>query len=210
MKTLSKFVLIAMLLVQYSLASGSEFIEDMPELKQDPDRPGAMIWMKPGVDRAEYRMVMIEPITIFISPDSKYKGLSTDDLQGLAHTFAEAVTRTLEPEVPIVSQAGPGVIYLRAALTDVEVVKKKRGLLGYTPIGLVAGAVKSATVGPSVSLKNAALEIEMIDPTTQERVGVLVDKAPTEGDGELSWDSISKTFEFYAVRFKARMQAARE
>ncbi len=198
------------LFLQQPIASASEFIDNMPQVSPDPDRPGAMIWEKPGVDRAAYTRVMMEPITIFISPDSEYKGLNPDELKTLADTFRETVTRTLEPEIPVVNQAGPGVMYMRAALTDVDVAKKKRGLLGYTPIGFVAGVAKEAVAGPSVTLKNASLEIEMLDSVSGERLGVLVDKAPkSAGDDHLSWDSISKTFQYYADRFKARMQAAK-
>jgi hypothetical protein len=191
--------------LQQAVAGDSGFIADMPELTQDADRAGAMIWVKPDVDRAAYTRVMIEPITIFISPDSKYQGLSADELKKLADDFVAALTKELEPEIPVVSQAGPGVLYVRAALTNVEVKKKKRGLLGYTPVGLVAGAV----TGPHLSLKNAVLEIESLDAVSNERVGVLIDKAPTGAEGEeLSWDSINQTFAFYAKRFKERTQAA--
>jgi hypothetical protein len=133
------------------------------------------------------------------------QGLDADELKALADGFVEALTHELEPEVAVVSQAGPGVLYVRAALTNVEVARKKRGLLGYTPVGLVAGAVS----GPHISLKHAVLEIETLDSVSSERVGVLVDKAPKAADDEkLSWDSINQTFAFYAKRFKERMQAA--
>jgi len=36
------------LLFQQSLAGASDFIDNMPKLAQDADRPGAMIWQKPG------------------------------------------------------------------------------------------------------------------------------------------------------------------
>lgn len=120
-----------------AFAGNSQFIDNMPQLAPDPDRVGAMIWQKPGVNRAAYTRVMFEPMTIFISPDSEYQGLNADELKALADTFREVVTRTLEPEIPVVNQKGEGVLYLRAALTNVKVAKKKRGLLGYTPIGLV-------------------------------------------------------------------------
>ena len=98
---------------------------------------------------------------------------------------------------------------MRAALSNVKLAKKKRGLPGYTPIGLVATAVADAA-GARISLKDAAVEIEMLDSTTGERLGVLVDKAPTTpGNENLSWDSINRTFAFYAERFKARMLAAK-
>lgn len=197
------------LFVQQAFAANSQFIDNLPLLSPDPDRAGAMIWQKSGFNRAAYTRVMFEPMTIFISPDSEYQGLNADELKQLADTFRDVVTRTLEPEIPVVNQKGEGVLYLRAALTNVKVAKKKRGLLGYTPIGLVAGAVKTAAAGPSLSLKDAVLEIEMLDSVSGERLGVLIDKAPKEAGGELSWDSIGKTFTFYAERFKSRMQAAR-
>lgn len=189
-------------------AGSSGFIENMPQLEPDPDRPGAMIWIKPGVERAAYTMVMIEPITFFISPDSEYKGLSADELKSLSDEFQKTLTLTLEPEVPVLHKGGPGVLYLRAALVDVKLAKKKRGLLSFTPIGLVVHAAEDVA-GANIELKDAKLEIEMLDSVSGERLGVLVDKAPeTKADEKLSWDSIKATFAFYAERFKSRMQAA--
>ncbi|MGB5398191.1 MAG: DUF3313 family protein, partial [Gammaproteobacteria bacterium] len=98
--------------------------------------------------------------------------------------------------------------YVRAAITNVHMAKKKRGLLGYTPVGFVVTAAQDAA-GARVSLKNAVLEMELLDSQSNERVGVLVDKTPTTADKkELSWDSITATFDYYANRFKSRLHAA--
>lgn len=196
------------LFIHPAFAGGSPFIDDMPPLIADPDRAGAMIWQKPDLNRAAYTRVMIEPITLFVSPDSEYQGLNADDLKALADGFHEAIVRTLEPDIPVVSQRGDGVLYLRIALSEVKVAKKKRGLLGYTPIGLVARAAKEAVAGPSVSLRDAVLEIEMLDSVSGERLGVLVDRAPKGSAEDVSWEAIGKTFTFYAERFKSRMKAA--
>lgn len=191
-----------------AIAADSKFIENMPQLAKDPERAGAMIWTKPDLNRAAYTRVMIEPITIFISPSSEYQDLDANELKAIADGFSETLTRTLEPEIAVLNTAGPGVVYMRAALTNVKLTKKKRGLLGYTPIGLVVTAVADAG-GSRISLNEAALEVEMIDSQTGERLGVLVDQAPTAAENEtLSWDSINATFKFYAERFKARMLAA--
>ncbi len=117
---------------QSAKAADSGFIENMPPLAPDGDRAGAMIWTKPGVDRTSYQKIMVEPITIFISPESDYKGLDAGELKMLADRFHEAVVATLEPEIAVVNKAGPGVMYMRAALTDVKLANKKRGILGYT------------------------------------------------------------------------------
>ncbi|MGB5340214.1 MAG: DUF3313 family protein, partial [Gammaproteobacteria bacterium] len=80
-------------------------------------------------------------------------------------------------------------------------------LLGYTPIGFVVTAAQDAA-GERVSLKGAVLELELLDSQSNERVGVLVDKTPTTADKkELSWDSVTATFDFYANRFKSRLHA---
>lgn len=194
--------------LQVSLAGASEFIEDMPELSQDPDRVGAMIWESPDFDRANYSRVMIEPITIYISPESKEKGIRTNELKALADGFVEAVTITLEPDIPVVSQPGPGVLYIRAALVDVKLDNKKRGLMGYTPVGFVVTAAANAA-GARIILTDAVLEVEVLDAVSGERLGVLTDRAPTAAGGEdLSWDAISRTLTYYADRFKQRMQLA--
>ena len=193
--------------LQQAVAGSSQFIENMPQLAQDMDRPGAMIWEKPGINRAAYTRVMIEPITIFISPDSESKGLNADELKTLSDGFREAVTKTLEPDIAVVNEKGPGVLYIRAALTNVKVAKKPRGLLGYTPIGFVV----TTAAGPQISLKQAALEIESLDSVSGERVGVLIDKAPKAAEKEeLSWDSINKVMVYYAERFKSRMESAKK
>ncbi|TDR53042.1 MULTISPECIES: DUF3313 domain-containing protein [Halomonas] len=194
--------------LQVSMAGASEFIEEMPELSQDPDRAGAMIWESPDFRREDYTRVMIEPITIYISPESKEKGLRANELKALADGFVEAVTISLEPEVPVVSQPGPGVLYIRAALVDVKMDNKKRGLMGYTPIGFVVTAAANAA-GARIILSDAVLEVEVLDSVSGKRLGVLTDKAPSSADGEnLSWDSISQTLTYYAGRFKQRMQIA--
>jgi hypothetical protein len=191
---------------QHVLAA-SGFIEQMPALVPDADRPGAMVWFKPGLDRAAYQKIVIEPITIFISPDSEYQGLDADALKALSDGFASTLTHTLEPEIPVLNTGGPGTTHLRAALTNVKLVKKKRGLLGYTPVGF-ALTVAQDVAGARISLKEAVLEVEMLDAATGERLGVLVDRAPASGAGDnLTWDAINQTFSFYAQRLKARMQS---
>lgn len=186
--------------------AATPFIENMPALSQDPDRAGAMIWQKADFNRSAYTKVMIEPITIFISPDSDYQGMTADDMKALADKFTTTLIQTLEPEIPVVNESGAGVMYIRVALSNVMLAKKSRGLLSFTPIGLVVTAAQSA-VGADISLKNAVLQVEVLDSITGERLGVLTDNAPITADSSLSWDAINQTLAFYADRFKSRMQA---
>jgi hypothetical protein len=190
---------------QFAHAQDSGFIDNPPQLTQDPDRSGAMTWQKPDLDRSAYKSVMIAPIEIFVSPDSDYKGLNADQMKALSDGFRQTLGQALNPDIAVVDEAGPGVLLIHAAITNVKLKKKKRGLLGYTPVGIVVTAAKDAA-GARVSLKDATLEFELLDASTEERVAVLIDKAPvTAPEEELSWESVEKTFQVYAERYKARM-----
>ncbi|HYP67081.1 MAG TPA: DUF3313 domain-containing protein [Thiobacillaceae bacterium] len=194
----------------FAAGQGSEFLDIHPALKPDADRPGAQLWEKPGLNRAKYTKVMFEPLSIFVDPDSEYKGLNSDDVKTLAAGFRDVIVRTLEPEIPVVEVAGSGVLYVRAALTHVKLKKAKRGLLGYTPIGLLVTAAQDAA-GKRVSLQGASLELEAYDATTGEPVGVIIDRhleTSASGKEELSWKGIEDVFKFYASRFKSRMLSA--
>ena len=106
------------------------------------------------------------------------------------------------------------------AITNVYVTKKKRGLLGYTPVGLVVStAVKQ--IGDNMSLQDATIEVELLDSQSNERLGALIDRQHKEGSvaGKTlsalsavqkegaSWEDIEKALKFYAKRFRDRLDA---
>ena len=190
----------------------SGFIENYPDLKPDPQNPGALLWEKPGLDRSAYRAVMIETIDIFIHPQSKYKGFDANDMKVISDTFYKEIVDVLEPEIPVVSKPGPGVLVLRLAITNVHLKKKKRGLLGFTPVGLIVTGMKDLA-GKRVRLVDATLEAESFDGQTGERLVVLVDtQADLPGkEGEKpSWDQIAKTLRSTAERFSRPILGARK
>ncbi len=195
----------------------SGFLENYPAFEPDEDRKGALIYRKAGVDLKSYTKIMIDPVEIWIAPKSKYKGIKPDDLKILADTFRQAIVDALEPTYPVVNKPGPGVLGIRIAITNVYMTKKKRGLLGYTPVGLVVSTAAKA-IGDNMSLQDAVIEAELLDSQTNERLGALIDqqsksgkKKPSLGKlsavqkGKTSWAKIEKTLKFYAQRFRGRM-----
>ena len=190
----------------------SGFIDNYPAFEPDKDQKGAKIYKKPGTDLKSYTKLMIDPVEIFYADDSKYKGIKPDELKTLADAFRAAFVEELEPDYPIVSKPGPGVLGLRLAITNVHAQKKKRSLLGYTPIGFAASTAKTLIAGQSISLVNATIEAEMLDVQTNERLGALIDSGPHAPDDKekklTSWEELENMVKFYAKRFRARMDAA--
>ncbi len=186
----------------------SLFITDLPELKADPDRPGAFGWISPEYRREDYGKVLFAPLTLYISPQSPEHGLDADAIKALADQFRETLTSELEPEIPVVGKPGKDVLLVRGAISNVHLVKKSRGLFSYTPIGLIAHAAQSES--SKFSIRQAAIEVELIDSTTGKRLGVLIDRTPGQADDKaMSWKEIGETLQFYAARFKQRLMASR-
>ena len=213
----SRLITSAFLLGSISLSSAawaadavrySGFVDNYPKLELDPLGGGGQLYIKPGASLGSYSKVMIEPIEVWLADDSKYKGFSPDDLKAITDEFYRVLVSNLEPDYPVVSKPGKGVLVLRLAITDVYAKKKKRGLLGYTPIGAVAGAATGAY--RKVKLNDATIEAELMDAGSQDQLGVLVDKlSVSKGGGETSWEDIHKALDYYAKRLRARLDADR-
>ena len=191
-------------------AKYSGFIDNYSELKPDSDNSGGQSFRKTGVDLGNYDKIMIAPIEIWLAGNSKYKGFSPDDYKKITDGLYQSLVAQLEPTYPVVSRPGKGVLLIRIAITDVYAKKKKRGLLGYTPIGFLAGAATGAY--RNITLKDATIEAELLDVETLEQLGILVNKlsiskgSDNKGD-KTSWEEISESLTFYAKRFRSRMDA---
>lgn len=184
----------------------SGFLDHYPALKQDPDGGGGLIYRKAGTDLGDYDKILIEPIEVWMADDSKYKGFSPDELKAITDEFYRTLVLNLEPDYPVVSKPGPGVLVIRLAITDVYAKKKKRGLMGYIPIGAVIGAASGKY---RAKLNDATIEAELLDAQSHEQLGVLIDKlSVSKGGGDkTSWAEVTEALNFYAKRFRSRMDA---
>lgn len=187
----------------------SGFLDDYPPMQADAQRPGATTYAAPGRTLKGFDKVMIEPILVWYAPESKYKGIDPNELAAVTTSLRTALVDNLEPRYPVVQGAGPGVLQVRMAVTNVVAQKKKKGLLSYTPVGLVVGAAKSlATAGPNIDLSAATVEAELLD-ASGERLAVIIEPL-ISGESKqerLSWDQIATVLDAYGKRLRARLDA---
>ena len=192
-------------------ASQSGFIDNMPALKDKPDVPGAKSWEKEGLKASDYTRFLIKPVTLFISPQSQYKGFDADEMKAVADRLRHALIDALEPDYPVVDKPGAGVMVVRIAVTDMRLKKKKKGLFSYTPIGFVAGAATSSA-GDNVNLIGAGMEWEMLDGVSGERIAVMVDPQALQAgkaDDKQDWAAIETALKNAADRFRRRVESDR-
>lgn len=193
----------------FAVAADSGFIENVPAMTADSMNPGAMIYVAPGRSLKGFASVAIEPIEVWYAADSKYKGVEPNELGGVTNSLREALVKSLAPAYPVVDAVGPGVLSLRLAVTNVQAQKKRRGVLGYTPVGFVVGAAKgAATSGPNIDLRAATVEAELIDA---DGVRIAVVSEPLFSGSSrkeaLTWNGIGAALTAYGKRLRARLDA---
>jgi len=190
----------------------SDFLSDYSQLKQSSDEYMDYAYLVEPDKIANYSAVMIDQPEIFIAADSKYKGMKPDDMKQLADAFRSAIAASLSTTYMIVDQPGPNVLYVRFAISDVHLKKHKKGLLGYTPIGLVAGAAKSAMTSDftkKIDLKGLSIEMEVLDSSSEEQLAALLETRSGKKDEPASWDELEAIIAVYSQRVACRLDNAR-
>lgn len=187
--------LFALMLLAFAgaLQAAEHFLEqgEIDKLQPHPDVPGLSRYITPGMDPAAYGKLLVGSVTFYFADDSKEKGMDADEMKWIADAMRSALMAAAAEEAEAVLEPGPGVALINVAITEIDMQNKKRGLLGYTPIGFVATSAANAT-GSRIQLKDAKIEGELVDSQSGERLSVFrIDKIEAaEGEKELSWTDL--------------------
>jgi hypothetical protein len=157
---------------------------------------GDLVYFAPGALKrmSAYKAIMVDQPEIHFSPDSEIRGMKPDDQKALAENMRDALSgRLAAGGYSVAQQPGPEVLYLRVALTDLVLKKKKRGLLGYTPVGFVvtsaADAVRETLT--KVDFIEMTFQAELTDSVSQDVLAAIVAERgtrKTEGQAETRID----------------------
>lgn len=152
----------------------------------------------------DYKAIFVDQPEIFIAADSKYKGAKGDQLKLLADTARLTIQARLEAHGYVVAnEPGADVLYMRWAITDLYLKKKKRGILSYTPIGMVVHTTTQAAIRDlwkKINIVELATEVEFTDFVTGEvlvaavsrRQGLRKDKGQEED--LVTWQELDAFF----------------
>ncbi len=156
----------------------SGFLTDYTSLRPSPDDSGAWSYRKPGVNFKEYTHIILDPLVIWPSQHSEYGGVDALTAWKLALAFQESMSRALAGGYVIVKDPGPGVLRLRAALTDVllerPAVSTPDQILPLANDLLIRASEKIS--GMNALEGEAAIEAEILDTQSQERLVAYVEK----------------------------------
>lgn len=192
----------------------SDFLTDYSKLQRSSDQYMGHSYLVEGAEGriTNYTAVIIDQPEIFIAPNSKYKGMKPDDMKALADAFRTSMSQALAQDFMIVEQAGPNVLYVRFALSNLQLKKKKKGLLSYTPVGFVAGAAKSALtsdITKKIDLKGLTMEMEVLDSDSEQQLAAAVEVRSGSKEEPASWAELEALIAVYSQRMRCTLDNAR-
>jgi hypothetical protein len=106
----------------------------------------------------------------------------------------------------VVDSPGPNVLYLKMAVTDLSLKRKKRRLLAYTPAGFIikAGVDATRNMMQKYDIMGAAIQGQVSDSTSNE---VLAEFAALRGNNSqrMEFDQLEADIKGFASRLRCRL-----
>ena len=133
--------------------TNSGFLSDYARLAPVPGLDGIQCWRDPRLDAKKFDKVLVSRIVVSLaSPKDGASGaqstIDPSDLKTLTDYFHDALVRSLKPQMQIADKAGPGVVVIRIALTDLIPTGIADSLAGtLVPYGFVAEAGSGVATG---------------------------------------------------------------
>ncbi len=179
------------------------------------------VYLVPNVEERlkGYNGLLIDQPEIFIAPDSKYKGAKPDQLKVLADTVRLATMERVEAGgYEVTDEPGPGVMYVRFAVSHLYLKKKKRGLLSYTPIGFVVHGTMQAAVRDlwkKIDIVELRLEMEFSDSMTGEILAMGTSshgmrKGKDQEQVLVTWEELDAVISTVGERMRCQLDNARK
>ncbi len=192
----------------------SGFLSDYSMLRRGEEGQAISVYWSDTADFSSYDKMLIEPVTIWTTPDTELSEVPADERQELANAFHEALQETLKEDFEIVQVPGPNTIRLRVALTEAVASNPVLDTVStYVPQARLVSTVLTLGSDTKAFVGQARAEGEARDALTGELLAAGIDqRAGTKalGDDTLdSWGDVRKAFEVWAERFRENLRARR-
>jgi hypothetical protein len=191
----------------------SGFLGNYSMLQKGSDDEANYVYIDKSAQWAKYTKVYIKPVELWKSDasDSTLNKMSPEDQQLLVNYFHTALADALKKDFQLVSQPGPDVLVLHAAITDGRGSKPVLNVVSSVlPVGLVISYAKQAITGTGSAVGVMDIEIEVTDGTSGQRLAAAVDARSgtkawrTKFQG--TWGDAKLAFDYWAQRIDARFE----
>lgn len=170
------------------------FLSDYSKLQPEGGDSDAFMYINSAIDRSKYKKVMVDRIKIYLKEDAESKEIDPAELKELVDYFHHGIVKAIDKDYPVVQQAGPDVLRLRIAITDLVPNKPKTSVVTLAvPFLWVAEAGAGAAEGDTGStpfVGEASIELETMDSQSSQQVGAFIETKPAK---KYEWNKGVKT-----------------
>ncbi len=133
---------------------------------------GIQCWRDPQLDAKKYDKVLISRMTLQLKPGQE-EGIDPADLKTLTDYFYQSLVKALKPQMQVVDKAGPGVLVIRIALTNLVPTKVANSVTGtVVPYAFVleagSGAATGRPAGSTPYLGETGMEMQFRDGASNQ------------------------------------------
>jgi hypothetical protein len=194
-------------------AEFSGFLKSYANLKPIPDMDGALGFAAAGSQKNLHKYIacVIDPVEVYLATDADGAKLTENARAAATEYFRASLVRAVSEAYPVVDQAGPLVLRLRAAVVGVD--------FG----GEVPAADKDAdqerNLSNTVNIGKVRVEMELVDSETGEQIAALVDKENLGNGAQIGstniarsekWTAARAAFDGWALRVRNFLNASNE
>lgn len=193
----------------------SGFLGHYTGLRPSPDKSGAWSYRQLDADFKPYTKIIIDPLVIWPHHRSTYGGLDALTAWKLALAFQDRMEQALAGGYEIVANPGPGVLRLRAALTDVLLEHPRLALPSpFLPLAHDFAITASEKIsGMNVLSGEAGIEAELLDAQSQTRLIAYVEKRLSDNvflvRDKDSLGPVIQIFDYWARKLRQRLDEER-
>jgi hypothetical protein len=187
----------------------SGFLGDYARLTPNPDNPKTRRWINKDFDFKPYTQILLDPVEVWVSPTSEYKGAAPDVLKRMADDFTASFKKALQPGYTLVDKAGPGVLHIRLAITGINLVKPDFKPTDALPIVFLFRAASGASSAKNVVLTG---EMEVLDPDNKVVAAALATgtgEKTVEEKQKITWKELASITDTWSKGLRRWLDQAR-
>ncbi len=178
-------------------------------------RAGESLYIAPGTHErlAGVDAILADTPDIQFGAASAFRAARQDDMQAILGPLrSDLEARFAQGGIRLASAPGAGVLQVRLAITDLVLVKKKRPLLAYTPVGalLKAGVDARKDIASKYDISSVTLKAEVTDSQTKDLlVRLETAHGAANGDPKLDFEGLDSLVGSLTTRLLCQLERAR-
>ncbi|OGV47074.1 MAG: hypothetical protein A2X46_09900 [Lentisphaerae bacterium GWF2_57_35] len=191
----------------------SGFLGDYSQMRAGAEEDVQLIYVNPQADFGRYRKIMMDPVSVYVTPDSYLRKVPKEQLSMLVNELDAAIKTQLTPHYEFVHEPQAGAMRLRIAITEAQGANVALDTVStVVPVGLAISAARRAVFGTHSSIGKAGIEMEILDAETGQRLWAMVDeragrKITGKFDKFSKWRTTHDASEYWADLVKERLES---